>query len=70
MNGAIATVDESRSKALEVESRYARFLAVAAADEFYECVGVVGEKVYNFLVKAFVEVVAIFEVEFLDFSFV
>lgn len=47
VDGSVAAGYETGSEALEVESCYACFLAVAAADEFNEGVCVVGVEIYD-----------------------
>lgn len=70
VHGTVAALDEHFLKAVLVEALDARFAPVTAAKELDVGVRVVGEHVNDFVVEAFVEVVAVLEVNFPDLGLV
>lgn len=67
---AITTLDKQLLKTTLVETFYPCFATVATTQELDIGVRMIGKHVDDFVVEAFVEVVAIFEVGFADFGFI
>lgn len=68
--GAVAALDEGVLEPALVQPLDAFFAAIARAEKLDVRVWVVGKHVDHFVVEAFVEVVAILEVDFADFCLV
>lgn len=70
VHGTVAALDKHVLETALVKALDARFAPVAAAEELDVGVRVVGKHVDDFVVEAFVEVVAVFEVDLADFGLV